>query len=63
MCQKIIKSHKDIQLEYFEDKLKSKTTVTLIRFLLKKRNYKIFFIIGSDNLINFHKWDKYKELL
>ena len=63
MCQKIIKSHKDIQLKYYEGKLKSKTTVTLIRFLLKKRNYKIFFIIGSDNLINFHKWDKYKELL
>ncbi len=63
MCQKIIKSHKNIQLKYYEHKLKSKTTVALIRFLLKRGNYKIFFIIGSDNLINFHKWDKYKELL
>ena len=35
----------------------------LIRFLKKRYKYKIFFIIGSDNLINFHKWKNYKQLL
>ena len=35
----------------------------MIRFLKKDNKCKIFFIIGSDNLINFHKWKNYKELL
>ena len=63
MCQRIIKGQKKIQLKHYEDKLKSKTTVSLIKFLRKNNKYKIFFIIGSDNLINFHKWKDYKRLL
>ena len=32
---------------------------------LKKKNKKsiIFLIIGSDNLINFHKWKKWKKIV
>ena len=63
LCQKMIKGNKKIKLRYYEDKLKSKTSITLIKFLKKHNKYKIFFIIGSDNLINFHKWKSYKELL
>jgi len=63
LCHKLIKSHKKIQLNYYEDKLKSKTSIALVKFLKKQHKYKIFFIIGSDNLINFHKWKNYKELL
>ena len=63
LCRKIIKGHKKIQLKYYEEKLKSKTSISLIKFLSKKNKYKIFFIIGSDNLIDFHKWEGYKELL
>jgi len=63
LCRKLIKSHKKIQLNYYEDKLKSKTSIALVKFLKKQHKYKIFFIIGSDNLINFHKWKNYKELL
>ena len=63
MCRKIIKGHNKIELKHYEDKLKSKTSVSLIKFLKETKKYKIFFIIGSDNLIKFHKWRKYKELL
>ena len=63
LCRKIIKGHKKIQLKHYEDKLKSKTSIALIKSLKNRHNYKIFFIIGSDNLINFHKWKNYKELL
>ena len=63
MCQKIIKGNKKIQLRYYEDKLKSKSSISLVKFLKKSKKYKIFFIIGSDNLINFHKWKNYKQLL
>tara|TARA_E500000331_G_scaffold144991_1_gene141165 strand:+ start:282 stop:821 length:540 start_codon:yes stop_codon:yes gene_type:complete len=63
MCLKIIKGNKKIQLKYYEDKLKSKNSMNLVKFLKKRNRYNIFFIIGSDNLINFHKWKSYKELL
>ncbi|MDC3152408.1 nicotinate (nicotinamide) nucleotide adenylyltransferase [Pelagibacteraceae bacterium] len=63
LCRKIIKGQKRIQLKHYEDKLKSKTSIALIKFLKKSQKYNIFFIIGSDNLINFHKWKNYKELL
>ena len=63
LCIKIIKGHKKIQLKHYEDKLKSKTSIDLIKFLKKRYNYRIFFIIGSDNLITLHKWKGYRELL
>ena len=63
LCRKIIKGHKNIQLKHYENKIKSRTSIALIKYLKKSNNYKIFFIIGSDKLINFHKWKNYKELL
>ena len=63
MCQKIIKGNKYIQLKYYEDKLRSKTSISLIKFLKKSNKYKIYFIIGSDNLISFHRWKNFKQIL
>tara|TARA_Y100001958_G_C21119011_1_gene463682 strand:- start:325 stop:867 length:543 start_codon:yes stop_codon:yes gene_type:complete len=63
LCHKLLNSHKKIQLGFYEDKLKSKTSIALVKFLKKQRKYQIFYIIGSDNLINFHKWKSYKKLL
>ena len=63
LCRKMIKDHKKIHLKHYEKKLKSRTSISLIKFLNKKKKYKIFFIIGSDNLLNFHKWKSYKDLL
>ena len=62
-CRKILKGHKKIQLKHYENKLRSKNSISLIKFLNKKKKYKIFFIIGSDNPLNFHKWKRYKDLL
>ncbi len=63
LCHKIIKKHKKIHLKHYENKLKSTKSIALIKFLKKCNKYKIFFMIGSDNLINFHKWKNYKELV
>ena len=63
LCRKIIRDQKKIQLKYYEDRIKSKTSIALIKFLKKRFKSRIFFIIGSDNLINFHKWKNYKQLL
>ena len=53
-----------IKVKFFEDKVKSINTVDLIKHLKRKNKKKIFFlIIGSDNLIKFHKWKNWKLLL
>ena len=55
---------KKIKVKFFEDKVKSINTVDLIEYLKRKNKKNIFFlIVGSDNLIKFHKWKKWKLLL
>ena len=55
---------KKIKVRYFENKIKSNSSVDLIKYLYKKnKKNKFFFIIGSDNLINFHRWKNWKLLI
>ena len=63
LCRKIIKNNKKIQLKHYENKIKSKTSIAVLKYLSKEKKNKLFFIIGSDNLINFHKWKDYKKIL
>ena len=59
-AKKINLNNKFIKVRYFENKLKSNKTIDLIKYFLKKRkNTNIYFIMGADNLINFHKWEKF----
>jgi|TARA_B100000767_G_C19678171_1_gene498329 nicotinate-nucleotide adenylyltransferase len=54
---------KKIKVKYFENKIKSNNSINLIKYLNKKNiKNKFFLIIGSDNLINFHKWKNWKML-
>jgi len=63
MCLALIKKNKKIQLKHFENKVKSNTSIALIKYLRRQNNLNIFFIIGSDNLINLHKWKNFKDLI
>ena len=60
-AKKIVKKHNFISVKFYEDKIKSNKTIDLVNYL-KKRNsrFKIYFLMGADNLITFHKWHKWK---
>ena len=60
LSKKITKFKKFIKIKYFEDKINSNKTINLINYIKRKNNYKIFLIIGADNLDKFHKWYKWK---
>ena len=62
-AKKINLKNKFIRIRFYEDKIKSNKTINLIKFLLKKnKNTEIYFIMGADNLIYFHKWEKYNVI-
>ena len=61
-CKKIIGSNSFISVRFYEKIIKSNKTIDLINHLKKNKNLKIFFIMGADNLINFHKWHKSKSI-
>ncbi len=60
ICKKILQKTKTIEVKFYEDKIKSNKTINLINFLYKNKKNEIYFIMGADNLINFHKWYKWQ---
>ncbi len=63
VCKKIIKKNKYIKVRYFEEIINSNKTTDLIDYFYKTQKYELFFLIGADNLIKFHKWYKWKNIL
>ncbi len=62
LSKKIIKNNKKIKIKNFDRYLKSTKTIELLKFLKSKnKKAKIYFIMGSDNLIKFHKWDSWNR--
>ncbi len=61
-CQKVIKKNRLIKVKYYEDLIKSNKTIDLINHIKKNNKYDIYFLMGADNLINFHKWHKWREI-
>jgi nicotinate-nucleotide adenylyltransferase len=59
-CKKIIGLNSFIKVKFYEDIIKSNKTIDLINYLKKNDNIEIYFLMGADNLINFHKWHKSK---
>ena len=59
-CKKIIGSNSFIKVKFYENIIKSNKTVDLINYLKKNKNIEIYFLMGADNLITFHKWHKSK---
>ena len=63
-AKKISKTQKKIQTMHLENIVKSSRTIDMINYFIRKKNIKnIYFIIGSDNLIRFHKWKSWKKIV
>ena len=62
-AKKIIGLNKFIKIKFYENKIKSNKTFDLISHIKKKNNMlDLYFIMGADNLINFHRWHKWKSI-
>jgi len=62
-AKEITKKNKKIQVVYLDKIIGSSRTINIINYLIKKKIQKIYFIIGSDNLISFHKWKSWKKIV
>ena len=63
LSKKITKKEKKIFVKYFDDKIKSNNTFNMLNFIKKKnKKAKLFFLIGADNLVKFHKWNNWKKI-
>ena len=63
-AKKITKTQKKIKVIYLDNIIKSSRIVDVINYFIKKKKItNIFFIVGSDNLIGFHKWKNWKKIV
>ena len=54
---------KYISVKFYEDKINSNKTIDLINFIKQKHNnYQLYYLMGADSLISFHKWHKWKSI-
>ena len=62
-AKKLIGKNNYIKVKFYEDKIASNRTIDLVEHLNKDQKFEIYFIMGADNLINFHKWYKWKSII
>jgi len=63
-AKKISRTQKKIQTVYLDNIIKSSRVIDVVNYFIKKKNIKnIYFIVGSDNLIRFHKWKSWKKIV
>ena len=62
--KKVIKKNNNIKVLYLDDKIKSSRTIQVINYFKKrKKGIYLYLILGSDNLLNFHKWKSWKKIV
>jgi len=61
-AKKLIDKNNYIKIKFYEEIIGSNKTIDLIKYLNKDKKFEIYFIMGADNLINFHKWHKWKSI-
>ncbi len=63
IIKKNYKKKRKIVVQNLEGKVKSINTFDLLKYVKSKnKKAKIYFLIGADNLINFHKWKNWRTI-
>jgi nicotinate-nucleotide adenylyltransferase len=63
LSKNILKNEKKIFVKLFSDKINSENTFNLLKNLKNKnKNSKLYFLMGADNMIKLHKWEKWKKI-
>ena len=63
LSKKITKKEKKIFVFCFDYKIKSISTFNLLNYIKSKhKKAELYFLIGADNLIKFHKWNNWKKI-
>ena len=61
-CKKITRNY-PIHIKEIEKKIGSNYSYKTINYILNHyKNIKFFWLMGADNLINFHKWEKWQKI-
>ena len=61
LSRSLTKKQKYIKVDFFEKKINSNKSINLIKYFKRKKK-EIYFLLGADNLLNFHKWDDWKKI-
>ena len=63
-AKKISSKIKNIEVLYIDDVIKSSKSIKVIQYILKKKKPKdLYFIVGSDILLKFHRWHSWKRIV
>ena len=63
LSKKITSKERKISVLYLDDIVKSSNTFDVLNYLKNKyKKTKLYFIIGADNLVKFHKWNNWKKI-
>ena len=62
--KKISRNNRKIKILYLDGIVKSSRIIYILNYITKKnKNSNLYLILGSDNLINFHKWTNWKKIV
>ena len=63
LSKKITHKEKKIFVFCFDDKIKSTNTFDLLKHIRRRqKKAKLYFLIGADNLVKFHKWNNWNRI-
>ena len=63
-AKRSIKKYKNIRVLYLDEKIKSSRTINVINYFREvKKQKNLYLILGSDNLLKFHKWTNWKKIV
>ena len=62
LSKNITRKNKKISIKYFDEKIRSTSTFHLLNYIKRTTKADLFFLMGADNLAEFHKWNNWKKI-